>query len=107
MLWTIVMLAAVLLLGQALWATRALAPAFAKGLDQAQIGLALWRSSAFVLLIGLWPLWVERLARRYAWSAAHRAFAHAQRVRVAMWLIVLELVLVQGVLVRFVQVVAG
>jgi hypothetical protein len=101
------MLAAVLLLGQALWATRALAPTFANGLHEAQLGLAVWRASAFLLLIGLWPLWVERMARRYAWSAAHRDFVRAQRVRVAVWLIVLELVLVQGVLVRFVREVVG
>ena len=49
---------AILLLGQMLWTTRELAPAFARGLDQAQLWLALWRVAVFVILIGFWPLWV-------------------------------------------------
>ena len=106
-LWTTTVVAAVLLLGQLRWATRALAPALAEGLAEAKLAFALWRAIIFLLLIGLWPFWVEQLARRYAWSTDHQAFVRAQRWRVATWLIVLELVLVQGVLIRFVKAVAG
>ena len=102
-LWVISIAASILLLGQLLWMTRELAPVFAHGLDQARPWLFLWRAAVFGMLIGLWPLWVDRLGQHYAWSPAHRAFVLAQRWRVAAWLIVLELVLVQGMLVGFLE----
>ena len=56
-----------------------------------------------LILVGFWPLWIGLFARRHHWSADHIAFVSAQRRRVAAWLIVIELVLVQGVLFRFIQ----
>jgi hypothetical protein len=96
-----------LLFGQMLWVTRELAPAFARGLDQAQPWLALWRAAVFLLLIGGWPWWVEWWVRHGAWLSAQQAFVLAQRWRVAAWLLVIELILVQRVLVRFVEAIAG
>jgi hypothetical protein len=55
------------------------------------------------MLIGCWPLWIGGLAQHYDWSPSRQSFVLAQRWRVAVWLIVLELVLVQGVLFRFLQ----
>lgn len=96
-----------LLLGPRLWTTRALTPTFASKVDQVQPWLAWWRTVLFLLLIGGWPGWVNRLARYQHWSIADRAFVLAQRWRVAAWLIVIELVLVQRMPWRFVEAVAG
>ena len=102
-LWAMGIVAVLGLAGVGLWSTRTLAPAFAHGWDGLQVGLALWRVGLFLILIGFWPLWVERLARYLDWSPAHRTFVLAQRWRVAAWLILLELVLVQNVLGLFIE----
>ena len=105
--WIAVAVIGLLLLGQMLWVTRELAPAFARGLDQAQPGFALWRTTLFLLLIGGWPWWVDQVTRYRDWSTAHRAFVLTQRWRVAAWLLVIELVLIQRMPVRFVEAVVG
>lgn len=65
--------------------------------------LAAWRLLFFVSLIGLWPRLVHALAKRYAWSDAQQYRVAAQRWRVATWLIVIELVLVQNIIGKFVH----
>jgi hypothetical protein len=102
-LWAIGIVACLGLAGIGLWLTRTLAPAFAHGWDGLQVGLALWRTGLFFVLIGFWPLWIERLARYRVWPPAHRTFVLAQRWRVAAWLILLELVLVQGLLGHYIE----
>ena len=92
-----------LLIGQLLWMTRELAPDISSWLAQKQAWFALWRSALLVGLIAGWPVWVGWLAQRYVWSVEKYALVVAQRWRVAIWLIVLELVLVQGVAFRFIQ----
>ncbi len=105
--WMAVISTSLLLLGPLWWATQALAPAFARALDRAQPWLALWRAAVFLLLIGGWPWWVEWRARHRAWSPNQQAFVLAQRWRVAAWLLVIELMLVQRLPVRFVEAVVG
>lgn len=90
-------------LGLAVWHARTPAAAIAAQLEAAHPWLALWRALLFTLLIGGWPRWVEFLSARYRWTAAHRDRVAAQRWRVAAWLLVIELLLVQGVLGRFVH----
>ncbi len=94
-------------LGLAAWHIRSPATVIAAQLEAAPPWLALWRALLFTLLIGGWPRWVEWLSVRYRWSAAHRDRVAAQRWRVAVWLLVIELLVVQGVLGRFVQQVVG
>jgi len=65
--------------------------------------LAAWRAALFVVLVGLWPRLINSLADRYRWSEPHRRYITAQRWRVSVWLIVIELVLVQNLIGKFVN----
>lgn len=68
---------------------------------QAKPWLALWRISLFVLIIAYWPQLTEKLAKYFHWSMTDQNDLKAQRWRIAGWLIVIELVLVQGVVHKF------
>lgn len=76
-------------------------------LEAARPWLAAWRLTVFLVLIGGWPYWMAWLARYGKWSEARREAPRAQRWRIALWLIVLELVLVQNVVGRFMQSLGG
>jgi len=78
----------------------------ARTLEQAGPWLAAWRAALFIGLIGTWPRWVAWLAHRYSWPDAQRRHVLAQRWRVAAWLIVIELLLVQNVTGRFINALA-
>ena len=78
-------------------------PAIAAGIERARAWLAAWRTVLFVSLIGLWPRLINALADYYGWSDAQRQYVSAQRWRVAVWLIVIELVLVQNLIGKFVH----
>lgn len=77
--------------------------AIAGTLERVAPWLALWRASLFVVLIGFWPGLMSWIAERYDWSAAQRRHAMSQRWRVALWLIVIELLLVENVVGGFVH----
>lgn len=77
--------------------------AVATGIERARPWLAAWRAAVFVALIGLWPRLINALADRYGWSNARRQHVCTQRWRVAAWLIVIELVLVQNLIGKFVN----
>lgn len=77
--------------------------AVAAGIERARPWLAAWRAAVFVVLIGLWPRLINALADRYGWNDAQRRYVSAQRWRVATWLIVIELVLVQNLIGKFVN----
>lgn len=79
------------------------AQAVAAGLERARPWLAAWRAVLFIALIGWWPRLIDGLAGRYGWSEPHRQYVAAQRWRVAAWLIVIELLLVQNLASRFVS----
>lgn len=77
--------------------------AVAAGIERARPWLAAWRAAVFVALIGLWPRLINALADRYDWNDAQRQYLSVQRWRVAAWLIVIELVLVQNLIDKFVN----
>jgi len=79
------------------------AQAIAAGIERARPWLAAWRTAMFVALIGLWPRLINALADRYGWNDAQRQHVCTQRWRVATWLIVIELVLVQNLIGKFVN----
>lgn len=79
------------------------AQAVAAGLERASPWLAAWRAVLFIALIGLWPRLIDGLADRYGWSEQHRSYVTAQRWRVAAWLVVIELLLVQNLAGKFVN----
>ena len=79
------------------------AEAVAAGIERARPWLAAWRAAVFISLVGLWPRLINALADRYGWSDAQRQHVCTQRWRVATWLIVIELVLVQNLIGKFVN----
>lgn len=96
-------LAGLTIIGTLAWHHLQDAREIARTLDQAGPWLAAWRALLFIGLIGTWPRWVAWLAHRYRWPDAQRRHVLAQRWRVAAWLIVIELLLVQNVAGRFIN----
>ena len=94
-------LAALAIAGTLAWHHFRDARAVAGTLERVAPWLAVWRVSLFVALIGFWPRLMSRLAERYGWNHAQRRHAINQRWRVAIWLIVIELLLVENVVARF------
>lgn len=104
----VLLLASLILIGLAIVGTVAWhyvtdAHAVANGIDVARSWLAAWRAGLFLTLIVLWGHLTDWLAGVYRWSEARRRFVSAQRWRVAAWLVVIELVLVQNLVGRFVN----
>jgi hypothetical protein len=104
----VLLLCSVILIGLAVvgivawhYATDAQAVAF--GLEAARPWLSVWRAALSAALIVLWPPLINWLAARYGWSDGQRRYVTAQRWRVAAWLIVIELVLVQNLVGRFIN----
>ncbi len=54
------------------------------------------RLALMAAVVGFWPQWVAFLAKRRAWEQARTAFMAGLRWRVATWLAVVELVLIQN-----------
>lgn len=77
--------------------------AIAAGIERARPWLAAWRAALFFSLIGFWAQLINALANRYGWNDPQRQHLGAQRWRVAAWLIVIELVLVQNLIGKFVN----
>lgn len=80
------------------------------GIDAMQSGLwaakpyfAVWRVLLFVILIGGWHYWIGLLARWADLDEAGYRYALAQRWRTAVWLLVIEAILVQGLAGRLLR----
>ena len=65
--------------------------------------LQVWRLVLFLILIGAWSQWTERYARWAGLNGAQRLDLLTYRWRMALWLLVMEAVLAQGILVDFVD----
>ena len=79
------------------------AQAVAAGIARTRPWLAAWRAVLFIALIGLWPQLIDGLGDGYGWREQHRQYVTAQRWRVAAWLVVIELLLVQNLTGKFVN----
>lgn len=77
--------------------------AIAAAIDRLKPWLVVWRAALFVSLIALWPRLIDVLANHYDWDDVQRQYIATQRWRVAAWLIVIELVLVQHLIGKFVN----
>jgi hypothetical protein len=82
------------------WSHLAGPAAVAAGLEAARPWLLLWRLALYGLLLGGWGWGVERIAAAKGWRPEHTAFVRRQRLRIAVWLALFELVLVQNVVGR-------
>ena len=72
----------------------------ARGMAAARPWLALWRLLLYGLLIGGWGWGVKRIAAAKGWRPEYTTFVRNQRLRIALWLAILELVLVQNLVGR-------
>lgn len=77
--------------------------AIAATLARAEPWLGAWRASFFIGLVGAWPKLIDGLAKHYGWVDTQRQHVLAQRWRVAAWLVIIELLLVQNIAGRFVN----
>ena len=98
-----VTLAGLVVVGIVAWHHLTDAQTVAAGIAKIRPWLVAWRAMLFVSLIGLWPRLINGLADRYGWSDAQQRYVSTQRWRVATWLIVIELVLVQNLIGKVVN----
>jgi len=106
--WGVAALTALVFLGMVLllagvltvWGRVESPAAIAVHLRAAGPALGVFRLALALVLIGGWPHWVEVLARVYGLSHARQTELARLRWRLAAWLIVLELILVQEVAVQ-------
>jgi len=75
--------------------------AVARGIEAARPWLALWRLTLYALLVGGWGYAVDRIAAAKGWQPEYTAWVRRRRWRIAAWLVILELVLVQNVVGQF------
>jgi hypothetical protein len=78
-----------------------------RSLETARPWLLLWRLVLFGVLIGFWPVWVRFLTRWRRLTDAQSARLVGARWTIAVWLVVLELVLGQNVVGRFLNLLVG
>ncbi len=83
------------------WSWRVGPWAMSQGVAAAQPYFLAWRALLLIALIGGWPLLVGRLARHFRFSLIQQQALLAVRWRLALWLILIEILLVQGVLGQF------
>lgn len=87
--------------GVVLWTVQSGHSSVERSIEATKPYLALWRVFLFLVLIGGWNHWVKPIA---GWSRMNDdwiQYARSQRWRFAAWLILIELILVQGLLRAF------
>ena len=67
--------------------------------------LTVLRCSCYVALLLCWPMLMRHIAQRKHWEADYLAYAIAQRYRIFIWLVILELALGQNIIGRFVGII--
>jgi len=88
-------LCGLVLLGLGLWASRNGIDRMNDAIEAATPYLTAWRALVYGALVGGWPWWVRRVARRYHWTDSRRIRVAGQRWNAALILVLLELVFVQ------------
>jgi hypothetical protein len=82
--------------GVVLWTMQTGHSSVERSIEAAQLYLALWRVFLFLVLIGAWRHWVELMAGWTGMSDDRVRYARSQRWRVAAWLTLIELILIDG-----------
>ncbi len=90
-------------LGILLWHRSASPGAITRTLEAAQPWLFLWRLGLYGVLMGFWPAFCRHLARWRHWTEDQLQRLLAARWTVAAWLVVLELLLGQNVVGKFIH----
>lgn len=70
-------------------------------ISSAKTSFALWRLFVFIVFVGAWDYWIERLSNWMQLSDAKKASYLNYRWRFALWLLVIEALLIQDVLADF------
>ncbi|MCK5662324.1 MAG: hypothetical protein KAI17_02510 [Thiotrichaceae bacterium] len=70
-------------------------------ISSAKTIFALWRMFVFIVFVGAWDYWIERLSNWMQLSDAKKTFYLNYRWRFALWLLVIETLLIQDVLADF------
>ena len=101
LLWVFVTLVVLTIVGQIAWTQLAGPQAVGSGLQAARPWFAVWRLLVLIAVVIGWSPVVERIAHYRGWEPEHTQFVQGLRWRVAVWLIIFELVVVQNVVGRF------
>ena len=91
-----VVLSVFVALGVVLWTMQTDHSSVERSIEAAQPYLALWRVFLLLVLIGAWRHWVELMARWAGMNDDQIQYARSQRWRVAGWLILIELILIEN-----------
>jgi|GEM_PF-1571277 len=91
-----VVLSALVAAGIVVWTVRTGHSSVERNIEAAQPYLALWRIFLFLVLIGAWRHWVELMAGWTGMNDDRIRYARSQRWRVGVWLILIELILIDG-----------
>lgn len=64
--------------------------------------LTIIRCGIYLLILGTWPYLMKLLAKHYQWSEEYLNHIIAQRYKIFIWLIILELLLAQNIIGKMV-----
>ena len=70
-------------------------------ISSAKTIFALWRLFVFMTIVGAWDYWIEQLSNWMQLSDAKKMFYLNYRWQFALWLLVIEALLIQDVLADF------
>ena len=70
-------------------------------ISSAKTIFALWRLFVFMTIVGAWDYWIEQLSNWIQLSDAKKMFYLNYRWRFALWLLLIEALLIQDVLADF------
>ena len=101
LLWLFVALVALVFVGQIAWMQLADPAAVGRGLGAARPWFLVWRVLLYTAIVLGWSPVVARIAQSQGWESDHTEFVQRLRWRVAIWLSIFELVVVQNVVGRF------
>ena len=91
-----VVLSAFIAAGVVLWTVQTDHSSVERSIEATKPYLALWRVFLFLALIGAWRHWVELMARWTGMNNDQIQYVRSQRWRIAVWLILIELILIQA-----------
>jgi len=103
LLWSSVALVALVVVGHIAWSQLAGPEAVGRGLAAARPWFAAWRFLLYVVVFLGWAPAVDRNAEYQGWEPDHAEYVQGLRWRVAIWLILFEMVLAQNVVGRFLE----
>jgi len=106
-LWLFLGLVLLTVVGLGLWTQQRTLFQVTQDLQAARLGFTVWRWTLYLVVIGGWFYWINILKQRFDFDEIVAQRLLAARWRLAGWLLLLELVLAQNLVGRFVAHWAG